>query len=83
MFAKSDLAFSCRTARFIVQFGIGEGGRTHHEDFLHFGDPFAENGPELIPNSSQQEAKQGDPKQGIDDAECPPTFGVGGDVPKT
>lgn len=55
----------------------------HHDHLLYFGDALPKNGPQLVPDASQQESKQRNPQQSVNDTEDPPTFCVRRDVPKS
>ena len=59
------------------------GALTHHKHLLNFGNAFPKNGAQLVPYTSQQEAKERDSQKGVDDAEDPSPFRVRGDIPKT
>ena len=50
------------------------------EGLLHLGDALDEDGPQLVPYAGQQEAEQGDPEDGVQDAEDLPPLGAGRDV---
>lgn len=57
--------------------------KTHPESFLNFQNAFNKDGPQLVSDPRQQEAKERDAKYGIKDAEDFPTLGTGSNVTVT
>lgn len=57
--------------------------RSDQEESFYFGNQFPQHGAQVVPDSSQQDAEQGDPHQRVEDAEQLPPLCLRGGAPKT